>query len=192
MEESFALTNSQEWCFKRLALPSTAAKLKYRSGHQEVHTREVYFQEGIMSQKGRKCLCHCTAHSGGQGTTDTYYYFMVLTLPMMYRLAIDSTIRSRKKNREKILRIKNYPFPFVIFPPFTLQLIKTVGNYPELLFLALKFNFLFTIHENNIIAHKQDLASLKTRAIALIFAEGHQKIFQCKTQSLRPVKNLLQ
>lgn len=48
-----------------------------------------------------------------------------------------------------------------------------MGNYPELLFLALKFNFLFTIHENNLIAHKQDLASLKTRAIALIFAEGH-------------------
>lgn len=49
MEESFALTNSQEWCFKRLALPSTAAKLKYTPGHQEVHKLEVYFQEGIMS-----------------------------------------------------------------------------------------------------------------------------------------------
>lgn len=95
-----------------------------------VHKLRAYFQLGIISWRenpgARSTSLTALAHSGGlEGTETTTFYSAGLSLPMMYRLATNTAIKPSKKNRKKILRIKNYPVLFVIFfSPFRFKVIR--------------------------------------------------------------------
>lgn len=71
-----------------------------------------------MMRQPRSRSTHLTApaHSGGQERTGTpASHGCGLSLSMVYTLAASITVRPEEKNREKILRRKNYPLPFATF-----------------------------------------------------------------------------
>lgn len=135
-------------------------QLPNKPGHQVVHKQSIFpIGHNVLRRQPRSRSTHLTApaHSGGQERTGTpIFHGFGLSLPMVYK------IRTKKKNRKKILRRKNYPLPFAIF--FLFRFKEQFRKISGLPFSPLKFNVLFTFHEENTtIAEWQDLASLKNR-----------------------------